>query len=293
MIMLEDCGIRADGRISTAGLGLYDDEHHPELRMIVDFCHEQGTAVAMQLGHSGRKAFLKDNRAAGFRLVAPSPIAFDDGVPVPHALDLDEIAQIVESFALAAQRAVAIGFDCVEIHASHGYLLHEFLSPLTNHRTDHYGVAAHGGQRLVIEVMDAVRSRMPAGMPLFVRMPGSDATDGGSTIDDGIELAKALAAAGADVLDVTSGGVLGAPVGAHTFDQPAMAARIRRDAGCATVAVGGVESVSDGDALLADGVCDLVGVGRALLDDPYWVMHAEGGSLVPSHLSRAAGLAAR
>jgi 2,4-dienoyl-CoA reductase-like NADH-dependent reductase (Old Yellow Enzyme family) len=275
LLMVEDCGVRADGRISTGGLGLYEDSQHAGLAQIVDFCHTAGAAIAVQLGHAGRKAFAKDGTDRPFHPVSASPIPFNDSSVVPRELTTGEVQDIVDAYANAARRAVSLGFDAVEVHASHGYLLHQFLSPLTNARTDQYGLEEDGGARLLGQVIARVRAELPDGTALIARLSADDVAPGGLGIEDGARLATVAVDSGADIIDISAGGVVDLVVGAHTGDQPQMAHYIKRQASCPTIAVGGVLTRDQGDHLIDDGACDVVAIGRALLNDPYWVLHAQ------------------
>ena len=211
----------------------------------------------------------------GWQPVAPSALAFAGNYAKPKALDLDGIANVVRAFALAAKRALAAGFDFVEIHAAHGYLLHEFFSPLTNHRTDAYGGNFENRTRLVLEVVDAVRAEWPGHLPLFVRISATDWVDGGWSVDESVELARRFKERGVDLVDVSTGGLVPdarIPVGPG-FQVP-FAARIRNEAGIPTAAVGMITEPAQADAIVAEGKADLVLLARELLRDPYWPVHA-------------------
>jgi 2,4-dienoyl-CoA reductase-like NADH-dependent reductase (Old Yellow Enzyme family) len=284
LILTEASAVTPEGRISIADLGIYKDEHIPMLRRIVEFLHSQGARAGVQLAHAGRKA----NRTAPFHgdralapeegawtPLAPSAIAFAPDYTVPQALDEQGLEGVVEAFRAATRRAGAAGFDVVEIHAAHGYLLHEFLSPLSNRRTDNYGGSFENRIRLLLEVTGAVREEWPMHLPLFVRISASDWTEGGWTIDDSVELAKRLGRLGVDLVDCSSGGnVPGAKIPVGPGYQVEFSARIRREAGIATAAVGLITEASQANAIVERGEADLVFLARQMLRDPYFPLHA-------------------
>jgi len=270
IIMVEDCAVRSDGRLSNGALGLYADSQVEPLRRVVEFCREAGSVVGIQLGHAARKAFGKAKGFGPHPLVAPSPIPFESDWAVPIELDDAGIDALVEAFGEAAHRAVQAGFDIVEVHGAHGYLLHEFMSPLTNQRNDAYGGSWENRVRLTLRVVERVREVVPDRMLVFFRLSADDLEEGGLTVEDSIALTSLLKERGVDVIDVSAGGLKAAPVGSHTPNQPALAKRLREATGMPTIGVGGVTDAVKGNALLADGTCDIVAVGRALLEDPYW-----------------------
>jgi 2,4-dienoyl-CoA reductase-like NADH-dependent reductase (Old Yellow Enzyme family) len=284
LVMTEASAVTPEGRISIADLGIYKDEHIAMLRRIVDFLHSQGARAGVQLAHAGRKA----NRTAPFHgdralrpeegawtPVAPSALAFSPDYTVPQALDQQGIEGVIEAFRAATRRALAAGFDVIEIHAAHGYLLHEFLSPLSNQRTDNYGGSFDNRVRLLLQVTGVVREKWPMHLPLFVRISASDWTEGGWTIDDSIELARRLAVLGVDLIDCSSGGnIPGAKIPVAPGYQVEFAARIRREAGIATAAVGLITEASQANAILERGEADLVFLARQMLRDPYFPLHA-------------------
>jgi 2,4-dienoyl-CoA reductase-like NADH-dependent reductase (Old Yellow Enzyme family) len=239
----------------------------------------------MQLAHAGRKASTAtpfEQRPTtvapsegGWQPVAPSAIAFAPDYHMPVALDASGIKTVVEGFRNAARRALEAGFDFVEIHAAHGYLLHEFLSPLANQRTDAYGGSFDNRIRLMLEVVDAVRGVWPERLPLFVRISATDWADGGWNPDESVELAKRLREHGVDLVDASSGGLVpNAKIPAAPGFQVGFAARIRREAGIATAAVGLITEPAQANAIVAEGEADLVFLARAMLRDPYWPVHA-------------------
>ncbi len=285
LVTLEAAAVLPEGRISPADLGIWKDEHIPNLRRIAAFIHTQGSRAGMQLAHAGRKAstatpfeagrVLVIPAEGGWQPVAPSTIAFAPDYAVPAALDASGIKTVVEGFRQAARRVLEAGFDFVEIHAAHGYLLHEFLSPLANRRTDTYGGSFDNRIRLVLEVVDAVRLEWPERLPLFVRISATDWADGGWNPDESVELAKRLREHGVDLVDASSGGLVPhAKIPAAPGFQVGFAARIRREAGISTAAVGMITEAAQANAIIAEGEADLVFLGRAILRDPYWPVHA-------------------
>ena len=285
LVMLEASAVLPEGRISPADLGIWKDEHIPNLRRIAEFIHTQGSRAGMQLAHAGRKASTAspfEPRATtvapsegGWQPVAPSAVAFAPDYPMPVALDEAGIKAVVEGFRQAARRALEAGFDFVEIHAAHGYLLHEFLSPLANLRTDSYGGSFDNRIRIVLEVVDAVRGVWPEHLPLFVRISATDWADGGWNADESVQLAKRLRERGVDLVDASSGGLVpNAKIPAAPGFQVQFAARIRREAGIATAAVGLITEPAQANAIVAEGEADFVFLARAMLRDPYWPVHA-------------------
>ncbi len=285
LVMLEASAVLPEGRISPADLGIWKDAHIPNLRRIAEFIHTQGSRAGMQLAHAGRKASTAspfEPRATtvapsegGWQPVAPSAVAFAPDYPMPVALDEAGIKAIVEGFRQAARRALEACFDFVEIHAAHGYLLHEFLSPLANLRTDAYGGSFDNRIRLLLEVVDAVRGVWPEHLPLFVRISATDWADGGWNADESVQLAKKLREHGVDLVDASSGGLVpNAKIPAAPGFQVGFAARIRREAGIATAAVGLITEPAQANAIVAEGEADFVFLARAMLRDPYWPVHA-------------------
>src|SRR3984957_2966539 len=277
--------VRPRGHFPPADLGVWKDEHIPNLRRIAEFLHSQGSRAGMQLAHAGRKGstaspfetrpVLVSPAEGGWQPFAPSAIAFSPDYAVPSELNLSGIQAIVEGFRLAARRALEAGFDFVEIHSAHGYLLHEFLSPLANLRTDTYGGSFDNRIRLVLEVVDAVRQEWPERLPLFVRISATDWAEGGWNIDESVQLAQRLREHGVDLVDASSGGLVpNAKIPAAAGFQVEFAARIRREAGIATAAVGLITEPAQANAIIADGEADLVFLARAMLRDPYWAVHA-------------------
>jgi 2,4-dienoyl-CoA reductase-like NADH-dependent reductase (Old Yellow Enzyme family) len=282
LVFVEATAVEPRGRISPQDSGLWGEKHVAPLARIARFVKEQGAAFGIQLAHAGRKASTRRPweghgplapAQGGWEPVGPSALPFDDGYPVPHPLDAGEVAAIPRLFADAARRALDAGTDVVEVHAAHGYLLHSFLSPLSNRRTDAYGGDLRGRARLLLETAEAVR-RVVAG-PLFVRVSASDWVPGGVEPPDLVAVAKWLKEIGVDVVDCSSGG--GSPrqkVAVAPGFQVPFAEKIRREAGVATMAVGLLTEPSQADAVVREERADLVALARELLRDPYWPQRA-------------------
>lgn len=271
LIMVEDCGVTSEGRLNTTALGIYEDAQLKPLKRIVDFCQSMGSRVGLQLGHAGRKAFAPSKGHGPVPSVGPAAAPFADGWMPPQALDGAGCQRIVDAYGDAARRALRAGFDLVEVHAGHGYLLHEFLSPLTNTRDDEYGGDADRNARLLNDVVQRVREVCPAEVPVLVRLSVVDPEPGGLRLNDILDLVVGLRALGVDAVDVSSGGLTASPVGAHTADQPELSAQLKEKTGVRTIAVGSVTEPATGEALLAAHKCDIVAVGRALLANPFWL----------------------
>jgi 2,4-dienoyl-CoA reductase-like NADH-dependent reductase (Old Yellow Enzyme family) len=284
LVSTEAAAVTPEGRISIVDLGIWKDEHIPMLARIASFIHAQGARAGVQLAHAGRKGSrsspFENERLllpheGGWQPVGPSAIAFSSGYAVPQALDLSGIAAVVEAFRQAARRANQAGYDFVEIHAAHGYLIHEFLSPLANQRTDAYGGGFENRARLVIEVVDAVRAEWPAHLPLFVRISSTDWADGGWNIDESVELARLLREHGVDLVDCSSGGLTPKQqIVVGPGYQVDFAERIRREAGLPTAAVGMITDPHQANEIVAKGEADMVLLAREMLRDPYWPVHA-------------------
>ncbi|WP_380157923.1 NADH:flavin oxidoreductase/NADH oxidase [Kineococcus sp. R86509] len=284
LVLTEAAAVVPEGRISPQDAGLWNEEQARGWTRIVDFVHSQGVAIGVQLAHAGRKASTYRPWAeqqgsvppadGGWETVAPSALAFG-GYATPTELDLDGIARVVAGFAEAARRADAAGFDVVELHAAHGYLLHQFLSPVSNHRTDAYGGDLAGRSRLLLEVLDAVRAVWPQEKPVLVRLSTSDWVPGGWDVAESMELTRELAAHGADLIDASSGGNAPEqqiPVGPGY--QVPNAARIRRETGVPVAAVGLILEPAQAEQLLVSGDADAVFLARPLLADPRWPQRA-------------------
>jgi 2,4-dienoyl-CoA reductase-like NADH-dependent reductase (Old Yellow Enzyme family) len=286
LVIVEATAVTADGRITPGDLGIWTDRHAEPLARIVRFVHSQGAVAGIQLAHAGRKAScdlpwkggagLKTPEVGGWPVVGPSAIAFDQGNPVPKELDEAGIDGVVAAFEAATRRALAAGFRVIEIHNAHGYLLHEFLSPLSNRRTDRYGGSLENRMRLSLRVAAAVRKLVPAELPVFVRISGTDWADGGWDIEQSVVLAGRLKELGIDLIDVSSGGLVPKariPV-ARGFQVP-LARKVRCDAGIMTGAVGLITEAAHANEIVTGGDADLVFVARELLREPYWALKAE------------------
>jgi len=285
LVVVEATAVEARGRISPFDLGLWRDDQVDGLRRITDFLRAQGAASAVQLAHAGRKASTHRPWApgsgavadedGGWPVVGPTDEPFSPALRTPTALDGDGLARVVGAFADAAGRAHAAGFDAIEIHAAHGYLLHQFLSPLVNARGDGYGGDPAGRGRLLREVVGAVRAALPEGKPLLVRISASDWVEGGWSAEDSVRLAAELAGLGVDLIDCSSGGAVpGAKIPVSPGYQVPFAERVRREAGVASGAVGRITNAAQADAIIREGRADLVLLGKALLDDPQWAIRA-------------------
>jgi anthraniloyl-CoA monooxygenase len=285
LVMTEMVCVSATGRISPGCTGLYTDEQASAWRRIVDFVHTESAAkIGVQLGHSGRKGSTRlmwegiDEPLpdGNWEVVAPSPLPYRPGVnQIPRALTVADLSAIRDEFVAATRRAVVAGFDLLELHCAHGYLLSSFISPLTNQRTDAYGGSLAGRLRFPLDVFTAMRAVWPAERPMSVRISATDWMSAGTTVDDAVEIARAFADAGADVVDVSTGQV-------HPDERPAFgrsyqtpfADRIRNETGVATMAVGAISSYDDVNSILLAGRADLCLIGRAHLYDPNWTLHA-------------------
>jgi 2,4-dienoyl-CoA reductase-like NADH-dependent reductase (Old Yellow Enzyme family) len=284
LVVTEASAVSPEGRISPQDLGLWKDEHHEMLGRIVRFVKSQGAAAGIQLAHAGRKASTKRPwegtgpvaaEAGGWQPIAPSAIPFTDGWWVPRAADTADLAKIVGDFQTAARRALEIGFDVIEIHAAHGYLLHEFLSPLSNHRTDAYGGSFDNRTRLVREVVAAVRRVWPDRLPLLIRISATDWVEGGWDVDQSVELARLLRDEGVDLVDVSSAGLVPyARIEVKPGYQVPFAARLRREAHVATGAVGMITTPEQANAIVQGGEADAVFIARELLRDPHFPLRA-------------------
>jgi 2,4-dienoyl-CoA reductase-like NADH-dependent reductase (Old Yellow Enzyme family) len=293
LVMTEASAVTADGRISPQDLGIYQDAHVEGLARCVRFIHSQKTLAGTQLAHAGRKASTArpwdgGGKVApaqgGWEPIGPAAEPFAANYPTPRPLTLEGIAAIVDAFREAAQRALEAGFDVVELHAAHGYLMHEFLSPLVNSRTDHYGGSFDNRIRLCLEVVDAVRQVWPERLPLFVRISATDWKAGGWDLEQAVELARRLRSHGVDLVDCSSGGAVhDQQIAVGPGYQVPFSERIRREAGVATGAVGLITRADQADAIVATGQADVVLLARELLRDPYWPLHAaeQLGQTVP------------
>lgn len=287
LIIAEATAVSPEGRISPGDLGLWSDDHIGNLRRITDFIRQHDSVSGIQLAHAGRKASCALPRNGGHQLetsdggwqtVAPSAIPFRDGERAPAELDAAGIKKIITDFRDAAKRALSAGFDIIEIHSAHGYLLHEFLSPLSNHRSDEYGGSFENRTRLLAEVVSAAREVWPSGRPLFVRISSTDWVEGGWSLEESVMLAGILKDLGADLIDCSSGGNL--PEAQIPFSpgyQVPFAEEIRKS-GIATGAVGLITTVEQAEQVLEKGQADLVLLGRELLRNPYFALKATSGT---------------
>ncbi len=299
LIIAEATAVSPQGRITPHDLGIWKDAQITMLRRITDFIHSQGSVAGIQLAHAGRKAShhrpwdggapIREDEEVEIRAgdgstgtaegswttEAPSAIAYKDGEPLPHELTKEEIRETVEDFRRAAIRAREAGFRVVELHAAHGYLQHEFLSPLSNQRTDEYGGSFENRIRFVVESVDAIRSVWEESLPLIVRISATDWAEGGWTVEESIELSRLLKDHGVDLIDCSSGGnASGQKITVGPMYQVPFAERIRKEAGIATRAVGLITTASECESIIAEGKADLVLLARELLRDPYFPLHA-------------------
>jgi 2,4-dienoyl-CoA reductase-like NADH-dependent reductase (Old Yellow Enzyme family) len=285
LVLTEATAVVPEGRISPQDLGIWSDDHVEPLARITRSIHAQGSIAGMQLAHAGRKASthrpweghgtVPEQSGGWTNVVAPSAVPFTEGYPMPRALTADGIREVVAGFAAAARRARMAGFRVLEIHAAHGYLIHEFLSPLSNQRQDEYGGSFANRVRLLHEIVAAVRASWPERAPLFVRISATDWVDGGWDVEQSIELARGLKPAGVDLIDCSSGGnVSRANIPAGPGYQTPLAERIRRDAGIMTGAVGMITSPVQAEHVIGTGQADVVIIAREFLRDPYWPLRA-------------------
>lgn len=284
LVFTEASAVTAEGRISPQDLGFWSDQHIEPLARIIKFIDSQNTIAGIQLAHAGRKASTKrpwegigkiPTDQGGWQPVAPSSIPFADDFYTPTELTIEEIKKIITSFSQAAQRAINAGFKVIEIHSAHGYLLHEFLSPISNHRQDLYGGSFDNRIRLLIEVVEAIRKVWPEKFPLFVRISVTDWTDGGWNLDESIELARRLKTKGVDLIDASSGGtVMQAKIPLGAGYQTIFAEHIRHHANIITGAVGLITSPIQADHIIRTGQADFVFLAREMLRNPYWPLNA-------------------
>jgi 2,4-dienoyl-CoA reductase-like NADH-dependent reductase (Old Yellow Enzyme family) len=283
MVIAEATAVLPEGRITPGDLGLWSDGHIDGLRRIVNFVHSQGAVAAIQIAHAGRKASCAmpweggqqlDERNGGWQTVAPGNIPFLPGERAPEPLNKEGIKKVISSFASAAKRALAAGFRVIEIHSAHGYLLHEFLSPLSNNRTDEYGGSFKNRIRLLTQVIDAVKKEWPDGHPLFVRISATDWTEGGWTLEESVKLACILKDMGVDLIDCSSGGnVYNAIIPVAPGYQVPFSDAIGK-AGILTGAVGFITTAGQAESILQEEKADLVLLARELLRNPYFALNA-------------------
>ncbi len=292
LVFTEATGVVPEGRITPGCAGMWSDDQIPIYTRICSFLKEHGAVPGIQLGHAGRKASTKrpweggkplddEDAARGeppWQTVAPSALPVGEGWHMPKALSVEEIAGLVESFVAATKRALQAGYEIIEIHGAHGYLIQSFLSPLGNQRNDAYGGDLQGRMRFALEVTEAVRAAMPDDKPLFFRISAVDGTEGGWQLEDSVVLAKELKALGVDVIDCSSGGIRG-PVSMANVKRPAgfqvpFAETVRREAGIMTQAVGLITHPRQADAILEAGQADFIAIAREALNNPNWAHHA-------------------
>ena len=285
LIITEATAVSAEGRISFADLGIYHDEHIPKLKQITDFIHSHGTIAGVQLAHAGRKAShtepwnggkqIPSDQKKGWKALAPSAIPFSENEEAPLELDKAGIEKIKADFKAAAQRAIAAGFKVIELHGAHGYLLHEFLSPLSNKRKDEYGGSFENRIRLMLEVVAAVQEVWPSENPLFVRISATEWTEGGWTADDSVALAKTLKDKGVDLLDCSSGGnVANAKIPLKQGYQVEFAEKVKKESGILTGAVGLITTAFQANEIIQEGEADVVFLAREMLRDPHFPLRA-------------------
>ena len=284
LILVEATGVSPEARISPADLGLWKDEQVAKHAEINAFLKKQGAVPGIQLAHAGRKGSTtvpwEGNEAVqpengGWQPVAPSAVAYSDRYPMPIALDEAGIAKVIADFKTATKRAVDAGYEVIEVHASHGYLVHQFLSPLTNLRTDVYGGSFENRIRLLLEIVAAVQEVLPAELPLFVRIPGTDWAEGGWSPEDASRLAQVLKDKGVDVMDVTSGGLVREQqIAVGPAYQTPFAAKVKRETGACTSTAGLITNAVQAESILVNGEADLIMVARELLRDPHFPLRA-------------------
>lgn len=285
LVFTEAAAVEPAGRISPDDLGIWDSVHVEPLARIVRFINAQGSVAGIQLAHAGRKASTAapwkggnpvDVSEGGWSPIwAPTAIPFDSGYQKPQELDLSGIALVIRCFADAAMRSLEAGFQVLEVHAAHGYLLNEFLSPLSNQRTDKYGGSFENRIRILCEAVEAVRKVWPERLPLFVRISASDWSEGGWTVEDSVDLARHLRPLGVDLIDCSSGGLVPrAKIAVGAGYQVPFAARLRREADIMTGAVGMITAPEQADEIIRNGQADIVLLARQFLRDPYWPLHA-------------------
>lgn len=285
LVIVEATAVSPEGRITPSDLGLWKDEHISKLKHISDFVHSQGAYIGIQLAHAGRKAsmavpweperLMPPEEGGWTNVLAPSAIPFSDLYAKPITLDKAGILRIIDSFVSATRRAKQAGFDMIEIHAAHGYLIHSFLSPLSNQREDEYGGAFENRIRFLLEVVDAVRGELTLESPLLVRISATDWVEGGWDIEQSVGLAKILKNRKVDLMDISSGALVPyAKIPAGPGFQTPFAERIRREAGIPTGTVGLITGASQADQIIRNGQADLVLIAREFLRDPYWPLQA-------------------
>ena len=293
LIYVEATAVEADGRRTHGDLGLWDDTQVEALKRVAAFIRQEGAVPGIQLGHAGRKASerrpwhgetpvdgedVSERDEAPWKAIAPSPIPYAAGWPTPVEMSEEEVERVIESFGAAARRSLDAGFKMIEVYAAHGFLVHQFLSPIANQRTDRWGGNAENRRRFAVEVASSIRSNWPEKYPLAFRLSATDWLDGGIEPEDTVETARALKAEGVDIIDCSTGGIGGKErprrmVIEQGFQVP-FAERIRKDAGMATMAVGFLWDAKACEELIAAGQADMIALARELLEDPNWPLHA-------------------
>ena len=284
LVMAEATGVSPEGRISPGDTGIWSDEHASAFRPVASFIKSQGAVAGIQLAHAGRKASTDvpwrggkplAESEGGWQPLAPSAVPFAEGHLVPREMSADDIEAVVRQFEDAARRSLAAGFEVIEIHMAHGYLLHEFLSPLSNRRRDDYGGGFEARARFPLRVAEAVRAACPPALPLFVRISATDWAEGGWDLPQSIQFSRRLKEIGVDLIDCSSGGLVpGVKIPVAPGYQTPFAAAVRKEAGIATGAVGMITEAQQAEQIISDGEADAVFLARAMLRDPYWALHA-------------------
>lgn len=285
LIISEAAAVSPEGRITPDDLGIWKDEHIDELKKIVGFIHDHGSVAGIQLAHAGRKAshqspwkgseLIESNQSEGWKTVAPSAIPYKEGTEAPIALDEAGIAKVIKDFKEATRRSIEVGFKVVELHAAHGYLLHQFLSPLSNQRTDQYGGSFENRIRFLLEVTDAVQEIWPADLPLFVRISATDWAEGGWTAAESVKLSAILKDKGVDLIDCSTAGLVSwQKIPAGPGFQVPFAEQIKKETGILTGAVGLLTEADQMEEIVASGKADLILIARESLRDPYFPLHA-------------------
>ncbi|MBP7499374.1 MAG: NADPH dehydrogenase NamA [Chryseobacterium sp.] len=280
LVMVEATGVEPRGRITNKCLGIWNDEQALALKKIVDFVHQNSESkIGIQLAHAGRKGSTWENRQIsieeGWETIAPSPIPFHHSERTPHVLTIEEIKNLVEDFRKATKRAVDAGFDVIEIHGAHGYLIHQFLSPLSNTRTDEYGGNAENRARFLMEILDVVNSEITENQALFVRISGTEYAENGWEISDSVELSKALKAKNVDLIDVSSGGnISGVTIPLNPGYQVPLAEAVKKNADIKTGAVGLITDANHAEEILENEQADLIFLAREILRNPYFAVQS-------------------
>lgn len=302
LVIAEATAVEPRGRITPHDLGIWSDDHVEPLARAARFVKENGAVAGIQIAHAGRKAGTQRSWESdsstlqedppGWQVIGPSPLAFSDSYGLPHELSLDEIKDVQASFRSAAARAQAAGFEWLEIHAAHGYLIHSFYSPVSNQRTDQYGGSFENRIRFLLETVRAIRPVWPEDLPLTVRISGTDWVEGGWTVAESVELARRLKAEGVGLLDCSSGGgVAQASIPLGAGYQVPISEAVRKGADILTAAVGLITAPAQADEIIRNERADIVLLGREMLRDPYWVLHAaqtlKHSLPVPAQYSRA------